>query len=213
MIHARGAAVLASACETARAWCNLDARATTLTVNVSALQVNRHFLAVLEECLDQSGFPAAQLELEITESALIGDADLAIEHLQQWRDLGVRIALDDFGTGYSSLAYLSRLPIDRLKLDQSLLHRMTTDRKSLIIIRSILALAADLGIEVLAEGIETEGQLAMISDLGCPRAQGHLLARPMPAAQAQAVLRQSWGNRPAADCRFAGNAHGECRVH
>ncbi len=213
MIHALGAWVLKSACATAHAWCRLDAQVTTLSVNVSALQINQHFLSVLEECLSQTGFPAAQLELEITESALIGDTDLTNQYLKQWKDLGAQIALDDFGTGYASLGCLSRLPIDRLKLDQSLIHRMATDKKSVIIIRSILALAKELGIDVLAEGIETEHQLAMITDLGCPRAQGYLLGRPMPAERAQVVLRQSWGNRPATPIHSARNAARECRVH
>jgi EAL domain-containing protein (putative c-di-GMP-specific phosphodiesterase class I) len=212
LIHALGARVLKSACEAAHAWCSLDAR-QTLSVNVSALQINRGFLTVIEECLAQTRFPSAQLELEITESALIGDTELTIQYLDQWRDLGDKIAVDDFGTGYSSLGYLSRLPIDRLKLDQSLIRRMTTDRRSVIIIRSILALAAELGIEVLAEGVETERQLEMLTELGCPRAQGYLLGRPMPAHQAQAVLRQSWGNRPATVSGAAHNAFGECRVH
>ena len=213
MIHALGAWVLNAACETAHAWCIPDTQVTTLSVNVSPLQINRHFIAVIEECLTDSRFPASQLELEITESSLIGDADLTIRCLKQWKDLGVQIALDDFGTGYSNLGYLSRLPIDRLKLDQSLIHRMTTDRRTVIILRSIIALAYELGIDVLAEGVETEEQLSIITDLGCPRAQGYLLGRPMPAEQAYAVLRQSWGNRPAGAFRSAGSAIGECRVH
>jgi EAL domain-containing protein (putative c-di-GMP-specific phosphodiesterase class I) len=215
IIHALGAWVLRSACGSAQAWARLDAhdQVTTLSVNVSSLQINDQFLAVIEDCLRQTGFPAAQLELEITESALLGDLDLAIEHLRHWKALGVQIALDDFGTGYSSLVYLARLPIDRLKLDQSLVRRMTTDKKCLIIIRSILALAEELDISVLAEGIETEHQLAMITDLGCPRAQGYLLGRPMPAEQAHVVLRRSWGNRPAAAFRPVEYVMGECLVH
>lgn len=213
LIHSLGAWVLNSACATARAWSRLETPLTTLSVNVSALQINRHFVRVIEECLQRSGLPGAQLELEITESALIGDTDVTLQHFKQWKDLGIQIALDDFGTGYSSLSYLSRLPIDRLKLDQSLIHRMTVDRKTAIIVRAILALAVDLGIEVLAEGIETERQLAMITDLGCARAQGYLLGRPMPAAQAQVVLRRSWGDRPPHAARAPDTLAGERRLH
>ncbi len=196
MIHPLGAWMLKAACEDARKWCGLAAQPTTLSVNVSALQIDGHFLGRLEDCLQHSGFPAEQLELEITETALIGDTNLTMRYLKRWKELGVQIALDDFGTGYSSLSYLSRLPIDRLKLDKSLVCQMTTDKRCVIIIRSIIAIAEELGIDVLAEGIETEAQLAMITDLGCSRAQGYLLGRPMPAEQVPAVLGQSWGNRP-----------------
>ena len=195
MIDALGAWVLKSACETAYAWCGRDAQRTTLSVNVSALQINEEFCAVIRRTLKQSGFPAKHLELEITESALIGNADRTIECLKQWKLLGVQIAVDDFGTGYSSLNYLSRLPVDRLKLDQSLIHRMTLDAKNVTVMRSIISLGAELGIDVIAEGVETEQQLHMLEDLGCPRVQGYLLGRPMPAKLAQVALRKAWGNR------------------
>jgi EAL domain-containing protein (putative c-di-GMP-specific phosphodiesterase class I)/PAS domain-containing protein len=196
MIHALGAWVLKSACQTAYAWCSRDAQRTTLSVNVSALQINEEFCTVIGRTLKESGFPAKHLELEITESVLIGNAELTIECLKQWKRLGVQIAVDDFGTGYSSLNYLSRLPVDHLKLDQSLIHRMTLDAKSKTVIRSIISLGADLGIDVIAEGVETEQQFQMLQDLGCPRVQGYLLGRPMPPKQAQLALRKAWGNRP-----------------
>jgi EAL domain-containing protein (putative c-di-GMP-specific phosphodiesterase class I)/PAS domain-containing protein len=196
MIHALGAWVLKAACETAYAWCSRDAQRTTLSVNVSALQINEEFCTVIGRTLKESRFPAKHLELEITESALIGNTELTIECLKQWKRLGVQIAVDDYGTGYSSLNYLSRLPVDCLKLDQSLIHRMTLDAKSKTVMRSIISLGADLGIDVIAEGVETEQQLQMLEDLGCPRGQGFLLARPMPPTQAQVALRKPWGNRP-----------------
>jgi EAL domain-containing protein (putative c-di-GMP-specific phosphodiesterase class I) len=196
MIHALGAWVLKSACETAYAWCSRDAQRTTLSVNVSAHQINEEFCTVIERTLKESRFPAKHLELEITESALVGNTELTIECLKQWKQLGVQIAVDDFGTGYSSLNYLSRLPVDRLKLDQSLIHRMTLDAKSKTVMRSTISLGADLGIDVIAEGVETEEQFQMLEDLGCPRVQGYLLGRPMPPKQAQLALRKAWGNRP-----------------
>jgi EAL domain-containing protein (putative c-di-GMP-specific phosphodiesterase class I) len=196
MIHALGAWVLKAACETAYAWCSRDAQRTTLAVNVSALQINEEFCTVIGRTLKESRFPAKHLELEITESALIGNTELTIECLKQWKRLGVQIAVDDYGTGYSSLNYLSRLPVDCLKLYQSLIHRMTLDAKSKTVMRSIISLGADLGIDVIAEGVETEQQLQMLEDLGCPRGQGYLLARPMPPTQAQVALRKPWGNRP-----------------
>jgi EAL domain-containing protein (putative c-di-GMP-specific phosphodiesterase class I) len=202
MIHALGGWVLKSACETAYAWCSRDAQRTTLSVNVSAHQINEEFCTVIERTLKESRFPANHLELEITESALVGNTELTIECLKQWKRLGVQIAVDDFGTGYSGLNYLSRLPVDRLKLDQSLIQRMTLDAKSKTVMRSTISLGADLGIDVIAEGVETEEQFQMLEDLGCPRVQGYLLGRPMPPKQAQLALRKAWGNRPSPSPAF-----------
>jgi EAL domain-containing protein (putative c-di-GMP-specific phosphodiesterase class I) len=212
MIHALGAWVLEGACAAAYSSCARGAHPLVLSVNVSALQVNKDFYSVIRDCLNHTGFPAKQLEVEITESALIRDTELTIECLKQWKDLGIHIALDDFGTGYSSLSYLTRLPVDRLKVDQSLVQRMPADKKSAIVVRSILELAAELGIDVIAEGVETEQQLQMLIDLGCPRAQGYLLGRPMSAREAQVTLRKPWGNRPARVVHHKRIAVGECCV-
>ena len=195
-IHGLGAWMLRSACETAYPWCSRDAQRTTLSVNVSPLQIDGQFSEVIGRTLEKIGFPAKQLELEITESALIQNPDATIEYLKQWKELGVRIAMDDFGTGASSLSYLSRLPVDRLKLDQSLVHRMTMDKNAAALTRSIVSMGAELGMDVIAEGVETEQQLKMLTDLECPRVQGYLLGRPMPAQQAHLALRKAWGNRP-----------------
>jgi EAL domain-containing protein (putative c-di-GMP-specific phosphodiesterase class I) len=196
MIHELGAWVLKSACESVANWCRRTAPLATLSVNVSALQIDEQFCAVLVRALQCSGFPAKQLELEITESALIQNTERTIECLKEWKRLGVRIAVDDFGAGYSSLSYLSRLPIDCLKLDQSLIQGMTLDSKGAAVTRSIVSLGAELGVDVIAEGVETEQQFQMLTRLGCPRVQGYLLGRPMSATQAQVVLRKTWGNRP-----------------
>jgi len=195
LIHTLGAWVLHSACATASSWRGRAAQPTTLSVNVSALQIDEKFFGVIERTLEQTGFPANQLELEITESALIANLAVSIEHLKAWKQLGVRIAMDDFGTGHSSLSSLSRLPVDRLKLDRSLVHRMTQDRKGAAIMRLVVSLGAELDMEVIAEGVETEEQLEMLTDLGCPRAQGYLLGRPMTAELVQVALGKTWGNR------------------
>jgi len=197
LIHGLGAWMLQSACETAYPWCSRDAQRTTLSVNVSPLQIDERFSQFIGRTLEKTGFPAKQLELEITESALIENPDATIEYLKQWKELGVRIAMDDFGTGYSSLSYLSKLPVDCLKLDQSLVHGMTLDKKTAAVTRTIVSLGAELGMDVVAEGVETEEQLQMLTDLECPRVQGYLLGRPMPAKQAHLALRKAWGNRPA----------------
>jgi EAL domain-containing protein (putative c-di-GMP-specific phosphodiesterase class I) len=135
--------------------------------------------------------PPEQLELEITESVLISDTELALDCLAQWKRLGVRIAIDDFGAGYSSLAYLSRLPVDRLKLDASLIRNMTSVPKDAAIVRSVVALGRELGFEVLAEGVETDEQLAMLREIGCAQAQGFLLGRPINASAMRALLRMN----------------------
>jgi diguanylate cyclase len=197
LIHQLGAWILQSACESGKALCASQAPRTILSVNVSALQINERFCGIVEQCLKQSGFPAQQLELEITESAFIGDTETIIAYLERWKVLGVRIAVDDFGTGYSSLGYLARLPVDRLKLDQSLIRRMTVDARSAIVMRSILSLAAELGLDVIAEGVETELQFQMLTDMGCPQAQGYLLGRPVAVNLAQESMRKPWGDRPA----------------
>jgi EAL domain-containing protein (putative c-di-GMP-specific phosphodiesterase class I) len=125
------------------------------------------------------------------------DPEAALECLRQWKELGVRIAIDDFGTGYSSLSYLSRLPVDRLKLDKSLIHSLATKGKDAAIVRSIIALGKELGVSVIAEGVETEQQFQMLRDLGCRQVQGYLMARPGPPEDVQALLMSLWGRRHA----------------
>jgi len=188
MIHALGRLILKKACETMSSWCSPGAEPLTLSVNVSTLQIDAAFSRLLEKTLKQFSFPARQLELEITESALIVNPERTIDYLNDWKKLGVRIAIDDFGTGYSSLNYLTRLPVDRLKIDRSLVQRLALDFKSVSIMRLILALATELGFDVIAEGVETKQELRILADLGCPKVQGYLLGRPMPARQAQIAL-------------------------
>jgi EAL domain-containing protein (putative c-di-GMP-specific phosphodiesterase class I) len=193
MIHDLGSLMLRKACETTRSWCSPGAEPLTLSVNVSTLQIDAAFCRLLEKTLKQFNYPAGQLELEITESALIVNPGRTIGYLNEWKKLGVRIAIDDFGTGYSSLNYLTRLPVDQLKIDRSLVQRLTLDFKSVAIIRLILSLAAELGFDVIAEGVETKPELRILADLGCPKVQGYLLGRPMPAAQAQIAVTKPFG--------------------
>jgi EAL domain-containing protein (putative c-di-GMP-specific phosphodiesterase class I) len=195
LICALGAWVLEHACATVGAWGDFDGRAPSLSVNVSTHQINEEFCGVVERILERTGFAGERLELEITESALIANAELAIRCCERWRELGVHIAVDDFGTGYSSLSYLSRLPVDRLKLDKSFVHRMIAEKKTAAIVRSVLALGKDLGVAVLVEGIETEAQFAMLEQMGCEQVQGFLLAKPVPANEARALLLMPWGAR------------------
>ncbi|HEY2630078.1 MAG TPA: EAL domain-containing protein, partial [Usitatibacter sp.] len=123
------------------------------------------------------------IELEVTERVIIEGAGDAREALDELAELGVGIAIDDFGTGYSGLAYLKRLPIDTVKIDQSFVRDLTIDPDDAAIVTAIVAMSRSLDVEVVAEGIETEEQLEELKRLGCQRGQGYLLARPMTAAQ------------------------------
>jgi EAL domain-containing protein (putative c-di-GMP-specific phosphodiesterase class I) len=188
LISALGAWVLNDACATVAAWHRCGAEPPILCVNVSPRQISPEFCTVLASTLERTGLPAAQLELEITEGILIERPELALQCLAQWKRLGVRIALDDFGTGYSSLSYLSRLPVDRIKIDKSLIHCMTKDAKTAAIVRAVISLGADLGFAVLAEGVESQAQLTMLSGMGCQQVQGYLLALPACADETKTLL-------------------------
>jgi EAL domain-containing protein (putative c-di-GMP-specific phosphodiesterase class I) len=167
----------------------------TLCVNVSTQQIREEFTGIIAGALEASGLPPERLELEITESVLICNTDAVLECLAQWKRLGVRIAVDDFGTGYSSLSYLSRLPVDRLKMDRSLIEGMTHEAKDAAIVRTVISLGRELGFTVLAEGVETEEQFHMLEELGCQQVQGYLMTPPLPAAEARALMRRKWGAR------------------
>jgi EAL domain-containing protein (putative c-di-GMP-specific phosphodiesterase class I) len=196
MIDAIGVSVLYQACSRVGEWTEF-APLPTLSVNVSAQQLTADFSAVIGCILELTEFPALRLELEVTETGLISNVNRAAYSLEQCRSLGVRIALDDFGTGYSGLAYLARLPVDRLKLDQSFIQAMATDRKAAAIVRSVVALGRELNVEVLAEGIESERQLEMLIAMGCQQGQGNLLAHSVPAKAARELLNRPWGVRHA----------------
>ena len=160
-----------------------------MAVNLSARQFHQDNLAeIIRQILDDTGMPPADLELEITESALIYDVESAIDTMAQLVDLGVSVSLDDFGTGYSSLSYLKRFPIDTLKIDKSFINEVSTDPGSEVIVNTIIVMAHSLGLKVIAEGVETEAQLAMLQERNCDQAQGYLFARPLPYEEAIAKL-------------------------
>lgn len=195
LIAALGTAVLELACETVSQWHEPLERDHTLSVNVSAHQIDTAFCGELEHIVARTGFDPQRLELEITESALFSDEPLALACLARWKDLGVRIALDDFGTGYCSLSHLSKLPVDRVKLDQHFVRNMIIDRKNAAIVRAVIALGRELDITVMAEGVELEEQLDALLVMDCPQAQGYLMAPPLPVAEARTLLGTQWGRR------------------
>jgi EAL domain-containing protein (putative c-di-GMP-specific phosphodiesterase class I) len=183
---------LAEACNQIRQWCGEDGDHRTLRVcvNLSARQFARAGLADhVEMLLRRSGVSSRQLGLEMTESSLIPDAGTAMEVLGSLRRLGVSLLMDDFGTGYSSLHYLHTFPFDALKIDRSFVTRMTEGEQPLQIVRTIVELARVLGMDVVAEGIETREQDALLRQLGCRFGQGFLFSRPQPAEAISDMLR------------------------
>ncbi len=155
--------------------------AVPVAVNVSARQcVNRNIVEVVRTALRETGIPSALLKLEITETTAMTDAARVSELLEEISALGVRIAVDEFGTGYSSLAYLKRFPIDELKIDRSFVQDIANDSDDAAIVRATIALAHELGILVVAEGVETEQQSLFLAGQNCDIAQGYLYGRPQP---------------------------------
>ncbi|WP_235534157.1 MULTISPECIES: putative bifunctional diguanylate cyclase/phosphodiesterase [unclassified Sphingopyxis] len=162
------------------------------SVNVSAIQLVRDDVAaVVRQALESQKIGGERLMIELTESAIIGDPDLALSVLSELKALDARVAMDDFGTGYSNLAYLQRLPIDVLKIDRSFVEHMVDDRDKVAIVRTIQSLAEVLSMRTTAEGVETADQARLLSALGCDFGQGFLFARPMDGKDALDYWRQS----------------------
>ena len=154
-----------------------------LSVNISAVQFRRGDLAqTVRMVLEESGFDPSMLCLELTESLLMADTAHAQEKLEELRSLGLALSLDDFGTGYSSLSYLSRLPVQELKVDQSFIRRLHHAATDAAVVNTIIAMGQELGLELVAEGVETEEQRNHLSGRGCTSMQGFLFSKPLPAA-------------------------------
>lgn len=196
LIESIGAWVLREACDQLVRWSRCEATAgISLAVNVSVRQFRQSdFVEEVLAILELSGANPALLKLELTESVLLDNAAGAIAHMTTLRALGVRFSLDDFGTGYSSLSYLQRLPLDQLKIDQSFVHEIMTDANGAAIARTIVALAQSLSLSVIAEGVETEAQRALLAALGCTAWQGYLFAKPAPAHEMMAQYAR-WSDR------------------
>ena len=177
-----GAWVLRSACEQNAQWSRAGHRGLRMSVNVSAQQfLDPAFAEHVRRALDARGLPPVSLELELTESSLLSDVNVTVDTLGRLKDLGVRLAIDDFGTGYSALAYLKRLPIDVIKIDQSFVRTVTSDLADATITEMIVKLASGLNLTTIAEGVETLEQLLLLGSYGCTRMQGFLFGKPVPA--------------------------------
>jgi diguanylate cyclase (GGDEF)-like protein/PAS domain S-box-containing protein len=174
--------VLRAACEDLRRWQAQGLKELHVAVNLSARQFRQQDLDVrIRDVVESAGVDPSKIELEITESQLMNDPEQAVRVLRALTGAGLRIAIDDFGTGYSSLAYLTRFPLTSLKIDKSFVADVLTDEADATIVRTIIDMAHTLGFTVIAEGVESEQQAALLRALGCEQAQGYLFARPMPA--------------------------------
>ena len=186
-----GAWVLESACQQLALWStDADTRHLKLAVNVSAKQfLQAEFVDSVEGVLERTGVNPKLLKLELTESVMVSDADSVVEKMMRLKALGVCFSLDDFGTGYSSLAYLKRLPLDQLKIDQSFVRNLLHDPNDSAIVRTVISLGQSMGLEVIAEGVETQAQCDALLANGCRQFQGYLFGRPQPVAAFEALIR------------------------
>lgn len=161
-----------------------------MAVNVSSIQFQRsNFVEHLQQALATNGLEPRWFEIELTESVLLANTEQVIVKLEQIKQLGVKVSIDDFGTGYSSLSYLKRLPMDKLKIDRSFIRDIVTDKRDAAISKAIIAMAHHLDIRVIAEGVETEAQVALLRKSLCDEYQGYYFAKPMPAAELEKFIR------------------------
>ncbi len=182
--------VLETACKQLAIWQNMPQFSNlSIAVNVSAIQFREEgFVSIIHDVVERSGIKPERLKLELTESLVIDNIDDSILKMNEIKKLGVKFSMDDFGTGYSSLSYLSRLPFDQLKIDQSFVRNITTDQHNAAIVQTIISMAQSLGMEVIAEGVETEDQREFLDLRGCPAYQGYLYAKPTPIAELEALV-------------------------
>jgi EAL domain-containing protein (putative c-di-GMP-specific phosphodiesterase class I) len=181
--------VLGTACAQVRAWHELGFADLGLAVNLSGRQFEQEDLVrSIAKVVEETAFDPADLELELTESSIMRNPDQAVAKLEALSRLGIRLSIDDFGTGYSSLLHLKRFPIKTLKIDQSFIQGITTDADDAAIAQAIIALAESLRLKVIAEGVETRGQLDLLRRYHCDQMQGYLFSKPLPADEMLTLL-------------------------
>ena len=177
--------VLESACRQLKAWeADANHRGLQLAVNVSGRQFRQpDFIEQVRSVVSQSGIDPRHLKLELTESIVLDDVDDTIAKMQALRETGISFSMDDFGTGYSSLSYLTQLPLRQLKIDQSFVRNIGAKQSDTAIIQTIIGMAANLGMEVIAEGVETREQRDFLERMGCALYQGYLFGKPVPVEE------------------------------
>jgi len=184
-----GAWVMREACAQMQSWQAAGLGPLRLAVNLSARQFNEpNLVASIADVLRDTGLAPGCLELELTESLFMHDVALAVSQLHDMKALGVQLSIDDFGTGYSSFAYLRTFPIDVLKIDRSFVGDVASDHDDAAIVVSIIALAHNLKLRVVAEGVETAAQLDYLRRHGCDEAQGYYFSHPLPADEVEVML-------------------------
>ena len=183
--------VLNAACRQLAIWSGSElTRHLTLAVNVSGQQFKqRDFVEKVAGILQLYQADASCLKLELTESVVLNDVTDVISKMQALKGLRVRLSMDDFGTGYSSLSYLKQLPLDQIKIDQSFVRDMTSDQNDAVMVQTIIDMAKNFGLNVIAEGVETEAQKLLLEQLGCLNYQGYLFSKPLPIEQFELLLR------------------------
>ena len=206
LIVPMGEWVLRTACADAARW-QREGHPLGVAVNLSPLQFkDSHLVRVVLEILTSTGLAPELLELEVTESVVMEDTSATMATLKAFQACGVRIALDDFGTGYSSLSYLKRMPLGKLKVDQSFVMGLPDDLENLAIVRAILAMADSLGLSVTAEGVETLEQAQVLKSMACGSLQGNFFSKPVPAEAIPDLLDQVWGLSAESLFEFTGSA-------
>ena len=186
-----GAWVIDTVCAQQVAWLAQGVAIVPVAVNLSAVQFNKGMvLQTIRETIKRHGLEAKYIEFELTESVVMSDPEKSIRHLQSLKEMGIKLALDDFGTGYSSLAYLKHFPFDFVKIDRAFITDITRSSKDAMIATAVIAMAHSLNLRVVAEGVETEGQLDYLYQQHCDEIQGYYFSRPVPAPAFEAMLRE-----------------------
>jgi len=188
LIDKIGEWALLEACKQRIAWSGIVPDNARMAVNISARQFRTNIVDFVKQILSETHMPARWLELEITESTLIQDAERAQQVLKELSELGIQLAIDDFGTGYSSLSYLKRFTVDKLKIDRSFIKDLPSDSDDIAITSAVIAMASHLGLKVIAEGTETVEQIDFLRAYGCDEIQGYYFAKPMPAKEVEKLL-------------------------
>ncbi len=185
--------VLRSACLQGRRWQQAGQPPVSMAVNISPWQLRQSgFVEKVEGIIAETGIDPRLLELEVTETAVMDNVQEAVRILSRLRNRGVAVAMDDFGTGYSSLGSLQSLPLSKLKIDRSFVRDVTSNPNDAALTSSIIALGCALGLNVIAEGVETPEQLSFLQQKNCAQVQGYLFSRPLPAAEVEPLLRHSF---------------------